>query len=86
MAALRAIGLNPKPVAKWRGRSTTADAPMGPPTARFGDVISLVHAAILRPATHALNGDMSPQRHLATPAIQRALGNCLWRLGFSRWR
>jgi hypothetical protein len=45
-------------------------------TARFRDVVSLVHAAILRPATHALNGDMSPQRHLATPAIHRALGNC----------
>ena len=23
-------GLNPKTVAKWRGRATTADAPMGP--------------------------------------------------------
>src|SRR5215213_6168625 len=32
-------------------------------TARFGGVVSLVHVAILRSTTRALNGGTSPQRH-----------------------
>ena len=39
-------GLNPKTVAKWRGRTGTADAPMGPRRAR-GTVLTEAEEAIV---------------------------------------
>src|SRR5215210_6250630 len=55
-------GLNPKTVAKWRGRTTTADAPMGPSDPR---------STVLTPVEEAMVVEV-PTPHAA------AAGRCPW--------
>jgi transposase InsO family protein len=80
-------GLNPKTVAKWRGRTTTADRPMGP---------SRPHSSVLTEAEEAIVVEFRRRTLLplddvlgclreAIPKLTRsALHRCLVRHGISR--
>jgi transposase InsO family protein len=80
-------GLNPKTVAKWRGRTGTADAPMGPARPR-STVLSEAEEAIVvefRRRTLLPLDDVLGCLREAIPALTRsALHRCLVRRGISR--
>jgi transposase len=80
-------GLNPKTVAKWRGRTGTADAPMGPARPR-STVLSEAEEAIVvefRSRTLLPLDDVLGCLREAIPALSRsALHRCLVRHGISR--
>ena len=80
-------GLNPKTVAKWRKRTTTADAPMGPKTPK-STVLTPAEEAIvvafrqktLLPLDDCLYALQPTIPHLSRSSLQR----CLHRHGISR--
>jgi transposase InsO family protein len=80
-------GLNPKTIAKWRKRSTTADRPMGPARPR-STVLSEVEEAIVvefRRRTLLPLDDVLGCLREAIPKLTRsALHRCLVRHGISR--
>jgi hypothetical protein len=80
-------GLNPKTVKKWRGRTTTADAPMGPKTPK-GTVLTPAEEAIVvafRQKTLLPLDDMLGCLRDTIPSLSRsALHRCLQRHGISR--
>src|SRR5215211_5470399 len=79
--------LNPKTVAKWRQRTTTADHPMGP-SRRRGTVLTEAEEAIVvefRRRTLLPLDDVLGCRREAIPKLTRsALHRCLARHGISR--
>src|SRR5687767_15313237 len=80
-------GLNPKTVAKWRRRTTTADAPMGP-RARRSTVLTEAEeqlAVEFRRRTHLPLDDLLGCLRGRILALTRsALHRCLRRHGISR--
>jgi transposase-like protein len=80
-------GLNPKTVAKWRKRTTTADAPMGPKAPK-STVLTLTEEAIVvtfRQKTLLPLDDMLGCLRDTIPNLSRsALHRCLQRHGISR--
>jgi transposase InsO family protein len=80
-------GLNPKTVAKWRKRTTTADAPMGPRRARSTTLTEAEEAIVVefRRRTLLPLDDVLGCLREAIPALSRsALHRCLKRHGISR--
>ncbi len=86
-ALARRYGLNPKTVAKWRRRSTTADAPMGP-RARRSTVLTAAEEQIaveFRRRTQLPLDDLLGCLRGRIPTLTRsALHRCLQRHGISR--
>src|SRR5512144_406169 len=86
-ALARRHGINPKTVVKWRRRTSTSDAPMGPKTLR-STVLSQAEEAIivtfrkhtLLPLDDCLYALQSSIPHLTRSALHR----CLQRHGISR--
>ena len=86
-ALARRHGINPKTVVKWRRRTSTSDAPMGPKTPR-STVLSQAEEAIivafrkhtLLPLDDCLYALQSSIPHLTRSALHR----CLQRHGISR--
>ncbi len=80
-------GLNPKTVAKWRGRTGTADAPMGP-RRPCSSVLTEAEEAIVvqfRRRTLLPLDDVLGCLHRAIPKLTRsALHRCLVRHGIAR--
>src|SRR5690606_28412073 len=80
-------GLNPKTVAKWRKRTTTADAPMGPKSPR-STVLTPADEAIVvafRQKTLLPLDDVPGCLRDTIPNLSRsALHRCLQRHGISR--
>ena len=80
-------GLNPKTVAKWRKRTTTADQPMGPTRPR-STVLSEGEEAIIvefrRRTLLPLDDDMGFLRESIPTLTRSALRRCLVRRGISR--
>ncbi len=85
-ALARRYGLNPKTVAKWRARTTTADAPMGP--RRRSTVLTEAEEAVVvefRRRTLLPLDDLLGCLRGQLPALTRsALHRCLQRHGVSR--
>jgi transposase InsO family protein len=80
-------GLNPKTVAKWRRRTTTADAPMGPRTPRSTVLSAVEEAAVVefRRRTLLPLDDVLGCLRESIPTLSRsALHRCLARHGISR--
>jgi transposase-like protein len=80
-------GLNPKTVAKWRKRPTTADAPMGPKTPRSTVLTSAEEAIVVafRQKTLLPLDDVLGCLKDTIPNLSRsALHRCLQRHGISR--
>jgi transposase InsO family protein len=80
-------GLNPKTLAKWRGRTTTADRLMGPSRARSSVVTEAEEAIVVefRRRTLLPLDDVLGCLREATPKLTRsALHRCLVRRGISR--
>ena len=80
-------GLNPKTVAKWRGRTTTADAPMGPSRPRSTVLTEAEEAIVVefRRRTLLPLDDVLGCLREAIPRLTRsALHRCLVRHGISR--
>src|ERR687890_590118 len=80
-------GLNPKTVAKWRKRATTADAPMGPRRARSTVLTEAEEAIVVefRRRTLLPLDDVLGCLREAIPRLTRsALHRCLVRHGISR--
>ncbi len=80
-------GLNPKTVAKWRGRTSTADAPMGPRQPRSTVLTEAEEAAVVefRRRTLLPLDDVLGCLREAIPKLTRsALHRCLERHGISR--
>jgi transposase InsO family protein len=80
-------GLNPKTVAKWRRRSGTADAPMGPRRPRSSVLTEAEEAVVIefRRRTLLPLDDVLGCLREAIPALSRsALHRCLTRHGISR--
>ncbi len=80
-------GLNPKTVAKWRGRSTTSDAPMGPSDPRSTVLTPLEEAMILefrRRTLLPLDDVLGCLRDTIPRLTRSALHRCLKRHGISR--
>lgn len=80
-------GLNPKTVAKWRRRTTTADAPMGP-TEPHSTVLTPVEEAIIvefrRRTLLPLDDVLGCLRDTIPNLSRSALHRCLQRHGISR--
>ena len=80
-------GLNPKTVAKWRARTTTADAPMGPARPR-SSVLSEAEEAIVvefrRRTLLPLDDVLGCLRESIPRLTRSALHRCLVRHGISR--
>jgi transposase InsO family protein len=80
-------GLNPKTVAKWRERTTTADRPMGPRRPR-STVLSEVEEAIIvefrRRTVLPLDDVLGCLRETIPKLSRSALHRCLVRHGISR--
>jgi transposase-like protein len=79
--------LNPKTVAKWRHRTTTADAPMGPRAPRSTVLTALEEAAVVafRRRTMLPLDDVLGRLREALPQLSRsALHRCLQRHDISR--
>ncbi len=80
-------GLNPKTVAEWRERTTTADAPMGPSRARSSVLTEAEEAIVVgfRRRTLLPLDDVLGCLRGAIPTLSRsALHRCLKRHGISR--
>src|SRR5215213_8564062 len=80
-------GLSPKTVAKWRGRTGTADAPMGPKRPRSSVLTEAEEAIIVefRRRTLLPLDDVLGCLREAIPTLSRsALHRCLTRHGISR--
>src|ERR671920_776456 len=80
-------GLNPKTVAKWRRRTTTADQPMGPRRPRSSVLTEVEEAVVVefRRRTLLPLDDVLGCLREAIPALSRsALHRCLQRHGISR--
>ena len=80
-------GLNEKTVAKWRRRTTTADAPMGPSQPRSSKLSEVEEAAVVELRQRALLplDDMLGCLRERLPQLSRsALNRCLVRHGISR--
>jgi transposase InsO family protein len=80
-------GLNPKTVAKWRGRTGTADAPMGPQRPRSSVLTEAEEAIVVefRRRTLLPLDDVLGCLREAIPTLSRsALHRCLVRHGISR--
>jgi transposase InsO family protein len=80
-------GLNPKTVAKWRGRTGTADAPMGPRRPRSSVLTEAEEAIVVefRRRTLLPLDDVLGCLREPIPALTRsALHRCLVRHGISR--
>ena len=80
-------GLNPKTVAKWRGRTTNADAPMGPAQPRSTVLTEAEEAIVVefRRRTLLPLDDVLGCLRETIPALSRsALHRCLVRHGISR--
>ena len=80
-------GLNEKTVAKWRRRTTTADAPMGPRQPRSSKLSEVEEAAVVELRRRALLplDDMLGCLRERMPQLSRsALHRCLVRHGISR--
>jgi hypothetical protein len=80
-------GLNPRTVARWRGRATAADQPMGPSRPR-GTVLSDAEEAIVvefrRRALPPLDAVLGCLRESIPKLTRGALHRCLARPGLSR--
>lgn len=86
-ARARRYGLNPKTITKWRARTTTADAPMGPRTRRSTVLTEAEeHLAVeFRRRTHRALDDLLGCLRGRIPTLSRsALHRCLQRHGVSR--
>jgi transposase InsO family protein len=80
-------GLNPKTVAKWRRRSTTTDAPMGPAKPRSTSLTEAEEAIVVefRRRTLLPLDDVLGSLRDTIPALSRsALHRCFVRHGISR--
>lgn len=80
-------GLNPKTVAKWRRRATTADAPMGPRVRRSTALSSLEEAVVVefrRRTLLPLDEVLGCLRESLPRLSRSALHRCLVRHGISR--
>src|SRR3954465_14248135 len=80
-------GLNPKTVAKWRGRTTTADAPMGPSDPRSTVLTPVEEAMVVefrRRTLLALDDVLGCLRDTIPKLTRSALHRCLKRHGISR--
>ena len=80
-------GLNPKTVAKWRGRTGTADAPMGPRRPRSSVLTEIEEAIVVEFRRHTLLplDDVLGCLRETIPALSRsALHRCFQRHGISR--
>src|ERR671920_123958 len=81
-------GLNPKTVAKWRKRTTTADRPMGPSRPRSSILTEAEEAIVVefrRRRTLLPLDDVLGCLREAIPTLSRsALYRCLQRHGISR--
>src|ERR1700674_2859374 len=86
-ALARRYGINPKTIAKWKRRTTTADAPMGPKTPR-STVLSQEEEALViafRKHTRLPLDDCLYALQATIPRLTRsALHRCLKRHGISR--
>ena len=86
-AQARRLGLNPKTVAKWRRRTTTSDARMGPkhPVSTVLKVAEEALIVVFRKRTRLRLDDCLAQLKPLIPALSRsALHRCLKRYGVSR--
>src|ERR687890_758181 len=80
-------GLNPKTVAKWRRRRSTADAPMGPRRPRSSVLTEIEEAIVVEFRRHTLLplDDVLGCLRETIPTLSRsALHRCLQRHGISR--
>jgi transposase InsO family protein len=80
-------GLNPKTVAKWRGRTTTADARMGPARPRstvLTDTEEAIVVAFRRRTLLPLDDVLGCLRETIPKLSRSALHRCLQRHGISR--
>ena len=80
-------GLNPKTVAKWRGRTTTADAPMGPSDPRSTVLTPVEEAMVVefrRRTLLPLDDVLGCLRDTIPKLTRSALHRCLKRHGISR--
>ena len=83
----RCHGVNPKTVAKWRGRDSVEDLPMGPRERKSTTLTPLEEAAIVafRVQTHLPLDDVFCALKPSIPALTRStLHRCLQRHGVSR--
>src|SRR5919112_151358 len=80
-------GLNPKTVAKWRKRTTTADAPMGPTRPRSTTLTEAEEAMVVefrRRTLLPLDDVLGGLRDTIPRLTRSALHRCLVRHGISR--
>jgi transposase len=80
-------GLNPKTVAKWRQRTTTADRPMGPSRPRSSVLTEAEEAIVVefrRRTLLPLDDILGCLRETIPKLSRRALHRCLQRHGISR--
>jgi hypothetical protein len=80
-------GLNPKTVQKWRGRTTTADQPMGPKRPRSTTLTEAEEAIVVefrRRTWLALDDVLGCLRESIPTLTRSALHRCLVRHGISR--
>ena len=78
-------GLNPKTVSKWRARSNTCDAPMGPSRQRSTVLTEAEEAVVVRCRTLLPLDDVLGCLRDTIPNLSRsALHRCLVRHGISR--
>ena len=86
-ALAKRYGLNPKMVAKWRKRATTADAPMGPKAPR-STVLRVTEEAIIvafrQKTLLALDDVLGCLRETIPHLTRSSLHRCLQRRGVSR--
>lgn len=80
-------GLNPKTVAKWRKRTTTADAPLGPHLPRSSVLTPVEEAMVVefrRRTLVPLDDVLGCLRKIIPTLTRSALHRCLQRHGISR--
>src|SRR3712207_1846134 len=79
-------GLNPKTIAKWRQRTTTADGPMGPARPRSTVLTEAEEAIVVefrRPTLLPLDDVLGCLREAISTLSRSALHRCLQRHGIS---